>query len=254
MVCSQNKNPQTGIYRFADLMIRITTLYAYTHCRCEEYRIDGSAYDFEVIMTQADIDYERALAKDRDREEGVIRQYADAALEFVAVYRRLAERIPLFGAVLVHGSAIAVDQNAYLFVARSGTGKSTHTRLWRERFGDRAVMVNDDKPLLRLREKCVDVCGSPWDGKHRLSSNITVPLRGFCVLEQAKTNTIARIGKAEAYQVMLQQIYRPEAPESLKQTLIFVQALVERVAFWRLKCNMEPEAAEISFDAMHNPI
>ena len=79
-----------------------------------------------------------------------------------------------------------MDGQAVLFTAKSGTGKSTHTKLWRDLFGERAVMVNDDKPLLRILKDGVLVCGTPWDGKHRLSTNCALPLKAICILERGK--------------------------------------------------------------------
>lgn len=74
-------------------------------------------------------------------------EYSLSYLETLAVYRKIVTRLVFSDILLIHGSAIAVDGKAYLFTAPSGTGKSTHTRMWREYFKDRAVMVNDDKPL-----------------------------------------------------------------------------------------------------------
>lgn len=76
-------------------------------------------------------------------------------LEETAVYRKIADKMVDYDTFVFHGSVIAVEGQAYLFTAKSGTGKSTHTRLWREMLGDKAVMVNDDKPMLRVTESGV---------------------------------------------------------------------------------------------------
>ena len=108
----------------------------------------------------------------------------DEYLETLAVYRKIAEKMIDYDTILFHGSVIAVDGIGYLFTAKSGTGKSTHTRLWRELFGERAVMVNDDKPLIKVSENGIIVYGTPWDGKHRLSTNTFVPLKGICFMSK----------------------------------------------------------------------
>lgn len=79
-------------------------------------------------------------------------EYSLSYLETLAVYRKIVTRLVFSDILLIHGSAIAVDGKAYLFTAPSGTGKSTHTRMCREYFKDRAVMVNDDKPLNKQKE------------------------------------------------------------------------------------------------------
>ena len=68
-----------------------------------------------------------------------------------------------------------------LFTAKSGTGKSTHTRYWLEAFGNRAAIINDDKPFIRLDTPAPMICGAPWSGKHGLDTNLSVPLAGICI-------------------------------------------------------------------------
>jgi hypothetical protein len=140
-----------------------------------------------------------------------------------------------------------VDDEAFLFTATSGTGKSTHTRLWREAFGDRAYMVNDDKPMLILKDGSAWVCGTPWDGKHRLSTNTIVPLSGICILERGAQNTITPVSPQEALSAVLEQSYRPK---NLAKLLEVVEILTQSVDFYRLQCNMDPEAAQVAYNGM----
>ena len=151
---------------------------------------------------------------------------------------------------MFHGSCIAVDGVGYLFTAKSGTGKSTHTRLWRELLGVKAVMVNDDKPLIRMTGEGAVIYGTPWDGKHRLSSNIAVPLKAVCILERAEENAIHPITADEAYPMLLQQVYRPMDRMAMNTTLTLIDRLAVSVNLWRLDCNMDPEAARVAYEAM----
>ena len=176
-------------------------------------------------------------------------EYLDKYLEELAVYRKIAEVMPRYDTILFHGSAVAVDGIGYLFAARSGTGKSTHTALWRDLFGERAVMVNDDKPLLHIAEE-VTVYGTPYDGKHRLSSNIAVPLKAVCILTRASENTIEPIKKNDAYPMLLGQTYRPADPVSMQKTMLLIDKLADRVRLYRLGCNMDISAAETAYNGM----
>ncbi len=151
---------------------------------------------------------------------------------------------------MFQGSAGAVDGEAYLFPAPSGTGKSPHARLWREAFGDRAVMINDDKPLLRVSEEGVRVYGTPWNGKHRLGGNLSAPLKALCVLTRDERNHIEPISREEAFAVLFQQSYRPAREENLPRLLALLERLSRKVGLYRLGCNMEPEAAIISYQGM----
>ena len=151
---------------------------------------------------------------------------------------------------LFHGSCVAVDGLGYLFTAKSGTGKSTHTWLWREYLGDRAVMVNDDKPLIRADGKSIAVFGTPYNGKHRLGENISVPLKAVCILERSKENHIEKISRGQAYAMLLQQTYRPADPLLMKKTLTLIDRLAGRVKLYKLSCNMDIEAAKVAYESM----
>lgn len=242
-----------GSYRIADHLIEIESLYETVHRLCASYRAAG-APEFTARMTREDLEQE----KDRIRHlkspewaENPLEKRQEAYFEFTAVYRKIAEWMPGRDTFLMHGSAIAVDGAAYLFTAKSGTGKSTHARLWRELLGDRAVMVNDDKPLVKIADSGVTVYGTPWNGKHRLGENIAVPLKAVCFLEQAPSNRIRPLPKPEIYAPLMRQVYRPLDPAALAETMELVGKLADSVGFFRLSCNMEREAAEIAYRGMN---
>ena len=241
----------TNTYRIAEQNIAVTSLHNEVHCLCADYLSPDSPPVFAVQTTQADIDFEREKSAREDEIEGIpIRQFSDGYLETLAVYRKIAEKMPDYDTILFHGSCVAVDGVGYLFTAKSGTGKSTHTRLWRELLGDRAVMVNDDKPLIRISDSGAVIYGTPWDGKHRLSNNIAVPLRAICLLERAEENQIEPITARKAYPMLLQQVYRPADPAALAKTLALLDRLAVSVKLYRLGCNREPEAARLSYETM----
>ena len=238
------------VYRIAERNIGVESLYERVHARCAAYRTQG-APDFIVRTTLADIAYERAQSAREDQLEGrQIRPWNDEYLDELAVYRQIAERMPAYDTFLFHGSAVAVDGWGYLFAAKSGTGKSTHARLWQTLLGDRLVYVNDDKPLIRIAPEAALVCGTPYDGKHRLSSDIAVPLRAVCFLRRGQENSIRRISARDAFPRLLQQAYAPRDQEALKRTVSLLQGLTERVSFYELTCNMDPDAARVAFEGM----
>lgn len=143
--------------------------------------------EFSVQICPSDISFEKEKSAHEDEIEGIpVRQFSDKYLETLAVYRKIARKLLEFDTLLFHGSVVAVDGTGYLFTAKSGTGKSTHTRLWRQLFGSRAVMANDDKPLLKITDNGVIAYGTPWNGKHRLGSNISIPLRAICILGRGR--------------------------------------------------------------------
>ena len=205
-----------------------------------------------IRITQSDIDFEREKSAREDIKEGIpIRHFSDAYLETLAVYRKIADCLLSCDTLLFHGSVIAVDGEGYLFTAKSGTGKSTHTRLWREYFGERAVMVNDDKPLLRITDSGVTAYGTPWDGKHRLSTNTAVPLKGICILARDTTNHIEPVEPHAVYPLIVQQTNRSLSADGMKQTLSIIDRMLHVVPVYRLGCNMDIEAARVAYEGMN---
>jgi len=155
-----------------------------------------------------------------------------------------------FGGFMLHSSAVAVDGGGYLFSAPSGTGKSTHTALWRELLGDRAVILNDDKPAIMIGEQQVTVCGTPWSGKSDLNANMRVPLRGICVLGRSAENFIEPLPAANAVYSLLNQTIRPKDPEKMSLLMDYVTKTAEAVKLWRMGCNISLDAARLAYEAM----
>lgn len=237
-------------YKIAEKVVEISSLYSKVHDYCADYLTDEPA-DYTVTVTQEDIAFEREKSAREDALEGIpVRTFSESYLEELAVYRRIAEKMTDYDTILFHGSVIAVDGEGYLFTARSGTGKSTHTSLWRQYFGDRAVMVNDDKPLLKINDSSVTAYGTPYNGKHRLGANISVPLKAVCILTRAENNHIEPITSQQAYPMLIQQVYRPSDAVKMQKVLSLTDMLLEKVKLYRLGCNMDVSAALTAYEGM----
>ena len=240
----------TNKYLIAGKVIEITSLYERVQDYCKDYLSDGEP-DFRVEITQADIETEKEKSDSEYAYEGkAAPNFPKEVLEETAVYRKIAEIMPRYDSFVFHGSVVAVDGAAYLFTAKSGTGKSTHTRLWREMLGEKAVMVNDDKPLISVTESGIMVHGTPYNGKHRLGNNISVPLKAICIIERAEENTIRRISRSEAYAMLLQQVYRPADRAAFTKTLMLIDRMCGQIALYKLGANMDISAAETAYEAM----
>ena len=236
--------------KLANLTICVSALYESTKTYCDKYLCEGNP-DFSVEITPSDIEFERIKFIKNNEKEGIaVRKFSDSYLEIIAVQRKITEALFSYDTVLFHGSVVAVDGVAYMFTAKSGTGKSTHTRLWREMFGERAIMVNDDKPFVSIENDEVIVHGSPWNGKHKLGENISVPLRAICILERGETNKISPISASEAIFTLIQQSSRPKQPDLMHKYMELLDGIASRVKFYRLSCNMEPDAALTAYRGM----
>ena len=236
--------------KIAGQVAAVSSLFESTrdYCRCY---LTGEKTEFSVAVTREDVEFEREASLAEARQEGFrIRNFPEPYLERSAIQRKIAEHLFDSDTLLFHGSAVAVDGEGYLFTAKSGTGKSTHTRLWREVFGDRAVMVNDDKPFLQITQTGVLVCGSPWSGKHGLDTNITLTWKGICLLERGRENRIRKVEPKEAMPMLFKQSSPPLDPGRLPKYRELVEALGSKTALWHMECNKDPQAAMVSYEAM----
>ena len=228
----------------------VTSLFESTRDYCRCYLSDKEA-DFSVSICPEDLTFEQEKADEEAKVEGFKRRkFPDPYLERTAIQRKIAEQLFDSDVLVFHGSTIAVDAEGYLFTAKSGTGKSTHTRFWRETFGSRAVMVNDDKPFLKIRPDRILACGSPWSGKHGLDTNVTVPLKGICILERGTENKIRPAQPREVLFMLLQQSNRPLDPAKMGKYLDLVDAVSKTVPLWHMTCNLDPDAARVAWEGM----
>ena len=154
-----------------------------------------------------------------------------------------------FDGMMLHSSAVVREGKAYLFTAPCGTGKSTHTRRWLENFSD-AYILNDDKPAIRLEDGVFYAYGTPWSGKTDQNRNIRVELGGICVLRRGAENQIAPYTGRPALHDLLEQTIRPRDPVRMGKLLELLDQLMRKVPLWKMECNMNPEAAHASYNAM----
>lgn len=151
-----------------------------------------------------------------------------------------------YQALFIHSSCISYHDKAIMFSAPSGTGKSTHSRLWHQYL--KAEYINDDKNFIFLEDDKLYVYGSPISGKHELDNNIKNELVGLIFLKQAKENKIRRLSKMEAFMKLMNQIQRPDEVAMLES----INPIIDKiVAFpcYELECNISYEAVKLAHDA-----
>lgn len=161
-------------------------------------------------------------------------------------YRQLLE----YDGLMLHASAVVMDGYAYLFSAPCGTGKSTHTDMWKKAFGDAVIMLNDDKPALKKEQGRWYAYGTPWSGKTAQNENMCIPLGGVCVLTRGEHNEIEPYSGAAAIFSLLDQTVRPQAANARGRLLELLDDLISTVPVWTLRCTPTEEAALVSQTAM----
>lgn len=238
--------------KLADTDIEVLTDSEYLFHMCRNYICEFNSPDLVIETHTSDIDFEAERFNERNQLAAGQYKPHRKNLESLAVYRKIAEEMIERDTILFHGSAIAVDGVCYLFCANSGTGKSTHARLWRDHFGDRATMINDDKPLIQIKEEGVIVYGTPWSGKHKLDTNTCAPLKAVCFLERGKENEICKITNQEALPELLRYSYHSSDPIHLQKSLGLIARMSEQVSLYRLMCNIDPSACLVSYNGMNS--
>lgn len=172
--------------------------------------------------------------------------YMESGTQF---YRALLD----FDGMMLHASAVALDGQAYLFSGQSGIGKSTHTGLWQQTFGEKVKLFNDDKPALRRLDGTWYAYGTPWSGKHGININMKVPIAGICFLKRGEENKIRRLSPTEALpQVLAQTLRKLKDRERLSLMLTTVDKLVKEVPIYELYNRPEAEAARLSYETMRS--
>lgn len=230
-------------YKIADLVFKTNHIYKYTPMLCQKYLYDGEQQsNFEVTITQDDIDFEKEKSET---------EFPDFYLESLALFRKINDyAVNNANGIIFHSSAISVDGKGYLFTAKSGTGKSTHARIWREILGDKVVMVNDDKPIIRYVDGDFYVYGTPWNGKHQLDTNMRAKIEAICEIRQAKENKIEKVEPFDMLMVLFNQTVRPTSEAEAVKYLDLLDLLLKKVRLYRLDCNISKEAGLLSIETL----
>lgn len=204
---------------------------------------EGAESLFTVGASDADLDFERAMAP----------EYPEPYLELCAVHRNLAERFAPLDRIVFHSCVVEYAGCAYAFAAPSGTGKSTHARLWMRYLGGAgAKVLNGDKPFVHVPPQGgVVAYGCPWTGKEGWGYNGSAPLVGICILHQAPECSIERLDPAGAVEPVMRQCYVPrESPAGTLAVLACVDRLLARVPVWSMGCDISEDAVRTSFEAL----
>lgn len=151
------------------------------------------------------------------------------------------------GGIAIHTSVIVNHGRAVMFLGESGTGKSTHTRLWREHVAG-SHLLNDDSPILRIIDGTPTAFGSPWSGKTPCYRNKSYPLAAIVRLSQAPHNSMHRLPTIAAIGALLPSCPPSFAYDAALQDCVcnLLSEVIATVPVFRLECLPDAAAAELS--------
>lgn len=227
--------------KFADFVFEINNKFEYIENQCKAYLTDEEQIDLFIECSDTEIEAERGAT-------GV--DYPAGYLESLAVYRKICSYASEHGAILVHSAVIEVDGGAYAFLAKSGTGKSTHIALWRRALGDRVQIINGDKPIYRLIDGTFYAYGTPWCGKEGWNRNVRAPIKALCYIERAEKNSTTKISPSDSALRFMGQLFLPSTADGVSSALALADKLLTSVDSYIIRCNISDEAALLAYNTI----
>ena len=195
--------------------------------------------DYVITMTEEDLKNESS-----NSPNGQV--YVNE--EISALYRKIADLFVNEGIIVFHGSSFMVNGGGFIITARSGVGKSTHSKLLSDLIGEDFKYINDDKPLLFVNDS-VTIYSSPWNGKERRGNNNSAPLKAIMFLGRSEEPNFRKIiDKQEIYIKMLSQIYLPKEKAKREKALKIADKLLRNVNFYEINVNTDIESAKMTYE------
>ena len=222
--------------KVADFVFEINNHYHYSEKFVKNYLTDEEP-DCYIDISQEVLDARKAKLKE---------DYPIHYVEFLEIYRVICDYVVAHGGMLMHGAVIEYENNAYMFTAPSGTGKTTPIRQWKKLYGDKVQILNGDKPLMRYIDGEFFVYGTPWCGKEHYNRNAKAPLKAIVLVSRGEENSIERILPDKFNAFLLKQVYMPKSREGIMQSLDFADRLFTSVPLYSLKCNISTDAARVA--------
>ena len=220
----------------ANIVLEINAFNKSTKKYCGDF-LSNKEPQYVITMTQEDLENEKHI-----NEDGKV--YANE--EISALYRKIADLFIEHNILVMHGSSFKVDNNAFIVTARSGVGKSTHVNLLKEYLGKDFEYINDDKPLLEVKDE-LTLYSSPWNGKERRGNNNYAPLKSVIFLNRGTTNSYKKIDNSgDVYFRLLSQIYLPRDKAKREKALSLIDILLKRISFYEINVNTDISSAQMT--------
>lgn len=232
----------TAKYEIAGLKILMTTYYDRVKDLAKEY-LAKSEWDEPDHELNLGLEFYDSLKKDD------LENIPDETVEYVTTGALFNRFLIAHNGIMLHSSAVVVDGYAYLFSADSGTGKSTHTNLWLDKFEDDAFIINDDKPAIRKIDGEWYVFGTPWCGKNNTNKNAKAKLGAIVFLERSEENWIEEENIQDAIKKFFKQTTRRlNYEENMDKVLSTMESMLSEVPIFKMGCDISEDAAKMAYE------
>ena len=239
--------------RVASLNIEIDCIYGNGFQDFKKYLTKFDFPDILINISQEDINLEllnhpEISNPDIEVNDGrVAVTYDYGCLEPLAALPKVADEALNYDTFLMHGAVVEKDGYAYMFIAPSGTGKTTRIQFWLEKYPD-SIIINGDKPLIRFESGKAYAYGTPWSGKEGWNTNTRAPLQAIFILERAEKDHIEEISLGKAFPILLQQTYCPLDPNKMRKTIHLLSSLNGKVSIYKFQSILSPETVRIAYE------
>lgn len=225
--------------KVADLIAELDIKYDLLLSRMEPYVYDGGD-EADIVFN---VSNEYYIDRQRDNPH-----LSPAECEYLWSGAFFYEQLARYNGVMLHASCVEYEGKAYLFSARSGTGKSTHTHLWLKYLPGSRI-INDDKPAIRLIDGRFYAYGTPWSGKTNESVNTGVPIAGICFLSRGE-NAIKPLNGLKALKLFMDQTVRPNDRALMEKMLETLNRVLTEIPVFEMSCDMSEEAVMTAYNGM----
>lgn len=213
------------------------------HCTLPNKSVCTMRFDSEGAVLKnivsCDGKYAKISIANREKIYGMDIWY----VSFFAIGEAFAYSLLKKQSAVLHSSSIVLNGSAIAFSAKSGTGKSTHTALWKSLFPN-AEIANDDTPVIRFKNGVPHLFGSPFAGTSGINKNISAPLKAVVFLQQGEKNKIEKLSGAKAVSYFLDELKKPIVSDYLDLCMDFTEKIMMTTPVYLLSCTPEKEAVE----------
>ena len=243
--------------------IEVHSVYDLFSYMCQDYCISiqekeeyGPPLSIKVNTNDIINEYNRDEKENLNKEGDGQCFFNPRVYDINAARRKIANELLAYNVFLMHGSVVSYNNWAYMFTAPSGTGKTTRTSIWLKEFPSSTV-VNGDKPFIKVTDKTIYACGSPWCGKEGWNSNVMVPLRAIFLLERANNNcqnSVEKISLSNAFPFLYRQVFYPDTPDKNLKTIELLKCLEGKVGIYTFRSAPTSEAIRLAYETVNRTL
>ena len=229
--------------KIADFIIEIDNKYPYSEKVCCDYLYTGDEKcDLHISLSDKEIEAEHLP----DQSSSL------PLMEFSGIYRKLNDFLLDNNAFVMHCALISYNGKGTAFLALSGTGKSTHTSYWKNLYKEKVVIINGDKPIIRIKDGKAVAYGTPWSGKEGWQANTSAELYNIAFVNRSESNYVREITSDEALPFLMQQLLIPNDKIKMLAFLDIVNHLLSKCKLYNIYCNMSEDAARVACEALYS--